>query len=136
MAKSNRRVILAPLEQLVRAHLIKRAAGHALNIAPVQRLYGQSVNRKKTSCRVTGPDSGGPVLWGGDAVEVEAEEGVGIGIEADLGVGRIGRVGRAGIGASKTLFVDEDVDGVDRAEAGIREEGDGHGVEGGGGCVA
>src|SRR6266481_6349745 len=31
----------------------------------------------------------------GDAVEIEAEEGVGIGIEANLGVGGNGRVGRA-----------------------------------------
>ncbi len=59
------------------------------------------------------------MLRGGDAVEVEAEEGVGIGIEANLGVGGIRGAGRAGIGASKTLFVDEDVHGVDRAEAGI-----------------
>jgi len=78
---------------VVRAHLIKRAAGHALNIDPLRSIFAQSVNRKKISCRVTGRDSGGPVLWSGDAVEVEAEEGVGIGIEADLGVGRIGRVG-------------------------------------------
>jgi len=46
MAKSNRRVILAPLEQMVRAHLIKRAAGHSLNMAPLRSLYAQSVNRK------------------------------------------------------------------------------------------
>ncbi len=66
---------------------------------------------------------------GGDAVEVEAEEGVGIGIEADLGVGGIGRVGRAGFWESETLFVDADMHGLDGAECGIYEEGDGHGVE-------
>jgi len=59
----------------------------------------------------------------GEAVEVEAEEGVGIGIEADLGVGR------TGVGASKTFVVDANVHGLDGAEAGIHEEGDGHGVE-------
>src|SRR5260370_29956272 len=68
-------------------------------------------------------------LWGGDAVEVEAEEGGGIGIEADLGIGRIGGVGQAGVRASETLFVNANVHGLDRAEAGIHEEGDGHGIE-------
>src|SRR5207253_1118693 len=47
----------------------------------------------------------------GEAREEEAEEGVGVGVEADLrvgrsrGVGRIGGAGRSGIGASKTLVV-------------------------------
>src|SRR2546427_6494699 len=33
------------------------------------------------------------------------------------------------VGTSKTLFVDADVHGLDGAESGINEEGDGHGVE-------
>jgi hypothetical protein len=70
-----------------------------------------------------------------DAVEIEAEEGVGIGIETDLGVGGIGDVGWAGVGASKPLFVDADVHGLDGAEGGIDEEGDGHGIEEGGGFL-
>src|SRR6267143_3323506 len=59
----------------------------------------------------------------GDAVEVEAEKGVGVGIEANLGVGR------ARFGASKTFVVDANVHGLDRAEAGIHEKGDGHRIE-------
>ena len=59
----------------------------------------------------------------GDAVEIEAEEGVGVGIEANLGVGR------AWFGASKSFVVDANVHGLDGAEAGIHEEGDGHGIE-------
>ncbi len=59
-----------------------------------------------------------------------------MGVEADLGVGRVGGAGRAGVGAGKTFFVDADVHGLYRAEGGIDEEGDGHGVEEGGGFLA
>src|ERR1700686_2462275 len=65
----------------------------------------------------------------GNAVEIEAEEGVRVGIEANLGVGDNGRVWRAWFGASETPFVDANVHGLDGAEAGIHEEGDGHGIE-------
>jgi hypothetical protein len=75
-------------------------------------------------------------LWGGEAVEVEAKEGVGVGVETDLGVGGIGCVGRAGVGAGKTFFVDADVHGLDGAEGGIDQEGDGHGIEEGGRFLA
>ena len=79
-----------------------------------------------------------------DPAQIEAEEGVGIGIEADLGVGAIERIsrlgiagsvggiggaGRAGFGAGKSFVVNADVHGLDGAEGGIDEEGDGHGVE-------
>ncbi len=53
-----------------------------------------------------------------------------------MGVRGIGGVWRAGVGAGKALFVDADVHGLDGAEGGIDEEGDGHGVEEGGGFLA
>jgi len=88
-------------------------------------------------------------LRGGKAGEEETEEGVGVGVEADLsversggagriegmgrirGIRRIGSVGvgRAGVGACKTFVVNADVHGLDGAERGIDKEGDGHGVE-------
>src|SRR6267143_2250500 len=85
---------------------------------------------------ITGRSAVQSRLRGGDAVEIEAEESVGIGIEADLGVGWIGGAGRAGVGARKTLRVDADVHGLHGAEGGIDEEGDGHGIEEGGGFLA
>src|SRR2546425_12820977 len=87
-------------------------------------------SRLRTSCIVP--------LRRGEAGEKEAEEGVGVGVEADLRIGRVrwngsvgdvGGVGRAGVGARKTLFVDADMHGLDGTESGIDEEGDGHGVE-------
>src|SRR6266700_4196688 len=95
-----------------------------LSEAEAARLGRRTLRRKKPARM--------PALWDGDAVEVEAEEGVRIGIEADLGVGRIGGVGRAGVWASETLLVDANVHGLDGAEAGIHEESDGHGIEKGG----
>src|SRR5229473_1206940 len=77
-----------------------------------------------------------PPLRGGEAGEEEAEESVGVGAETDLGVGRAGGIGWAGVGARKTLFVDADVHGLDGAEGRIDEEGDSHGVEEGGGFLA
>jgi hypothetical protein len=65
-----------------------------------------------------------------EAAEIEVEEGVGVGVEADLGIGR------ARVGAGETFFVDADVHGLDRAESGIDDEGDGHGVEERGGFLA
>src|SRR6266851_2674355 len=64
-----------------------------------------------------------PPLRGGEAGEEEAEESVGVGAETDLGVGRAGGIGWAGVGARKTLFVDADVHGLDGAEGGVDEEG-------------
>src|SRR5258708_4682374 len=61
--------------------------------------------------------------------QVEAEEGVGVGLEADLRVGRIGGLGWAGVRASKTLRVNADVHGLDGAKSGTDQEGDGHGIE-------
>ena len=58
------------------------------------------------------------------------EEGGGIGVEADLGVGR------AGFGAGKAFVVDEDVHGLDGADLGIEDVGDGHGIEEGGRLLA
>ena len=90
----------------------------------------------------------------GEAGEKEAEEGVGIGVEANLGIessggvrkiGSVGRIrgigrirgaGRAGVGARKTFVVNADVHGLDGAERGIDEEGDGHRVEKGGRLLA
>src|SRR6267154_370288 len=48
----------------------------------------------------------------------------------------MGGVGRAGVGASKTLRVHADVHGLDWAERGIDEECNGHRVEEGGGLLA
>ena len=53
-----------------------------------------------------------------------------------MGVGRIGSVGRAGIGARKTFVVDANVHGLDGAKGGIDEKGDGHGIEEGGRLLA
>lgn len=64
-----------------------------------------------------------------EAREKEAEESVRAGVEAHLAVGRIGGVWRAGIGTSKTLFVNANVHGLYGAESGIDEEGDRHGIE-------
>src|SRR6266853_931197 len=61
--------------------------------------------------------------------QIEAEEGVGVGLEADLRVGRIGGLGWAGVGASKALRVNADVHGLDGAKSGTDQEGDGHGIE-------
>ena len=89
-----------------------------------------------------------PMLRGGEAGEDETEEGVGVGVEADLGVrggGGIGRIGgarrigdagRGGIGASETFVVDTDVHGSDGTEGGIDQEGDSHGIEKGGRLLA
>ncbi len=63
------------------------------------------------------------------AGEKEAEEGVGIGVEANLGVWGIGSVGLTWVGARETLFVNADVHRLDGAERGIDQEGDGHGIE-------
>src|SRR5216684_3119813 len=63
------------------------------------------------------------------AGEKEAEEGVGVGVEADLRVGRIEGIGWAGVGTSKTLPVHADVHGLNGAKSGIDQEGDGHGIE-------
>src|SRR5260370_17285189 len=68
-------------------------------------------------------------LLAGEADEEEAEEGVGIGVEAGLGVWRIGGAGWAGVWASRTLFVDSDVHRLDGTKARIHEEGDSHGIE-------
>src|SRR5882724_4794803 len=62
-------------------------------------------------------------LRGGEAREKEAEKGVRIGVDTDLGIGR------TGIGARETFVVYADVHGLDGAERGIDEEGDGHGIE-------
>src|SRR5713226_7927868 len=53
---------------------------------------------------------------GCNAAQIEAEEGVGVAIETDLGVGGIGGVGRARVGAGKTFVVDADVHRLDGAE--------------------
>src|SRR6266478_4544733 len=82
-----------------------------------------------------------PALRGGEAGEKEAEEGVGIGIETDLSVGCIQRVGgirdvrdirpvgRACLSTGKTFVVNADAHRLNGAEAGIHKEGDGHWVE-------
>src|SRR5205814_7529087 len=75
-------------------------------------------------------------LRGGEAGEEEAEEGLGIGVEADLSVGRIWGVRGTRVGARETLIVDANVHGLDGAEGGIDKEGDGHGIEEGGRLLA
>ncbi len=80
---------------------------------------------------------GGPSrLRVNEAGEEKAEEGVGVGVETDLGVGDIRRVGKARFGEGKTFFVDADVHALDGAEAGIDKEGNGHGVKEGGRFLA
>src|SRR5260370_42218550 len=93
-------------------------------------------------------------LLGREAREKEAEEGVGIGVEANLGIessggvrkiGSVGRIrgigrirgaGRAGVGARKTFVVNADVHGLGGAERGIDEEGDARRGEKGGRLLA
>ena len=65
----------------------------------------------------------------GKAGEEEAEEGFGVGVKADLGVGGIGRAGGARVGARKTFVINANMHRLDRAKGGIDEEGDGHRVE-------
>src|SRR6266481_297883 len=68
-------------------------------------------------------------LRSGYAGDKETEEGVGIGVEANLRVGRAGGAGRAGVVSRKALFVDADVHGLGGAKCRIDEEGDGHGIK-------
>src|SRR5204862_492395 len=68
-------------------------------------------------------------LRGGEAGKEEAEEGVWVGVEADLRVGRIWGVRGTRVGPSETFVVNADVHGLDGAEGRIDEEGNGHGVE-------
>jgi len=64
----------------------------------------------------------------GDAVEIEAEKEVGLESRQTWAWGQWAPW-EGLVRASKTLFVDANVHGLDGAEAGIHEEGDGHGVE-------
>jgi hypothetical protein len=61
---------------------------------------------------------------------LEAEEGVGVGMHANLGVGR------ARLASSKAFIVDADVHGFDGANFWIEDKSDGHGVEERGGLLA
>lgn len=71
-----------------------------------------------------------------EAREKEVEEGVGIGVEADLGVRGTGGVGLARVGAGKALFVDADAHRLYGAESGVDQEGYSHGIEKRGGFLA
>src|SRR5258708_14797805 len=67
-------------------------------------------------------------LRSGYAGDKETEEGVGIGVEANLRVGRAGGAGRAGVVSRKALFVHADVLGLSGAKCRIDAEGDGRGI--------
>src|SRR5260370_17237118 len=89
-------------------HILARSFGFFLAPAEITPflLLGISALFAENTRGVSGTIS---ALASCKAREKETEEGVGIGVEADLGVRGIGGVGLARVGARKTSFVDTDM---------------------------
>ena len=74
-----------------------------------------SSEKSGVTSRLLAMERPGGFLWSDEAADLKAEEGVGVGAHADLGVRG------AGLSASKTFIVDADVQGLNRADLGVKD---------------